>query len=222
MSAEIEDPTSPDFVLTEESDRPFTPVTAALFAAVVLGCALVWHFTAPTRAFNRGLTLLYRAQSSGDRQTAAAALRAFKPYVDSTGQGYDWLFEAAALAGDDATAAAYDERLMRSVPKGGSAILIQYENALFYHAVNIKQELAAFNATDDPAKKNDLLEKIRAHCDAAAALKPTRAKAVEAFDNGIPKQDAARLLKIDEMHRELDDADPTKPADAESAPASDE
>jgi hypothetical protein len=188
-----------------------------------LGCALVWHFTAPTRAFNRGLSLLYRAQNSGDRQVAAAALQAFKPYVDSTGKGYDWLFEAAALAGDDATAAAYDERLMKSVAENGSALLIRYENELFYHAVNVKQELAAFDATDDPAKKQLLLDKIHAHCDAAAALKSMRAKAVESFDNGIPKQDAARLLKIDEMHRELDDFDPAKfGAAAESAPAPDE
>ena len=176
---------------------------AVLLVAVAVGGALVWHFTAPSRAFRRGLALLSQART-GDPKAAAAALQLFKPYVDSTGQGYDRLFEAAAMAGDDAAGAAYEARLMKSVPENGSALLVWYESALFYHGVSVKRELDALDASGDPAERQGVLEKIRAHCDAAATLKPTRAKAVGAFDNGFPAPDAARLLRIDAMHGQLD------------------
>ncbi len=191
--------------LPERSGSP--GVTIALFVAMALGGALVWHFTAPARALNRGLTLLFRAQRTGDPQAAASALKALKGYVDQTGQGYDRLFEAAAQAGDEATAAAYEDALMKAPPPPGAALLAWYESALRYHAVFAQREKDAYDASTDPAERKALADKIRAHQDAAKALKPTRAKVVEEFDNGFAAPEAARLLRIDAMHRDLEALD---------------
>jgi len=193
-------------------------VTAALFVAMLLGGGLVWRFTAPGRAFNRGSSMLARAERAGDAKAAAEALRVLRGYVDETGRGYDRLFEAASLAGDDAAGEAYEARLMKSVPTNGSALLVWYESALVYHALDVRKAQEAFGASADPAERRALVARMRPHVEAAAALKPTRPRAVEEFDGGFPRADAARLLRIDAMQREFDALDLGKLADLAAKP----
>jgi tetratricopeptide (TPR) repeat protein len=178
-----------------------------LIIAVLAGFALVWRMTASSRAYNRGMSLLAQAQRKNDPKAAAAALKAFKESIDAGGQGYDKLFLAADLAGDEGTGEVYEERLMKSAPKTASALLAWYENVLTYHDIGFKSKTAAYGSSRDAAATPGLLEKIIEHYDAAAALKPMRAKAVEGFDNGITGAVAVRLMRIDAMHRELDAVD---------------
>lgn len=182
--------------------------TVVIFVAMAAGLGAAWHFTAPRREFSRGVGLLFKAERTGDSKAAAQALKILKDYVDKTGQGHERLFEAAAEAGDEALGAVYEDRLMKSRPAPGAALLAWYESALTYHAVFVRKEKDAFDAAEGAAAKKAIVEKIRAHLDAAKALKPTRAKVVEEFDNGFAAPEAARLLRIDAMHRELAEIDP--------------
>ncbi len=204
----IEEPES----VEELEEEPAAPLPASIkitvLASMILGAALVVHFTGPQRELSRGMALLSKARNSGDAKTAAAALAVLEPYVDSTRQGYDALFEAASLAGDDAAGAKYAEKLAKSPPEEGSALLVWYESALIYRTLAVKSDMAAFETSAVPAERRSIVDKIRAHREAAAALKPTREKAVEYFSGGFPSADGARLMRIDDMQAKLSAVDP--------------